>query len=458
MRQTPVIATRAAALGAALLLGLTGCGAKKSNFTRPVAHVPVTTAVEGSVTPRSTLGGLIVAYQNVAIQSSLIEPAVRVNVSEGDHVRKGQVLAQLDTADLAAQLKSDLSTAASNKAKADEAYDQADLTIAQNANSINSAQAALRQAQTTLARDSVDLQRYVQLVRNGYISQQQYDQQATLVLNDRQAVSSAQVALQNQIKQVKTNGTTGSGLQGAAVAAARADAQTAIAQADQVRTSIAKATIVSPVDGVVVNRNLNPGEYPGTRQIFTLQETDRVYAVLNGSGSQIVGVATGTRATITASDLPGRRLVGTVVGVLDAVTPGNTNFIVKVLLPNPAGLLHAGMVVTGRVTKPTTRGIVIPSTAFLDETDATIQVVDESGAPPANAESAAKKPAGAEAEPRGIVKTVTVVKLADDGSNAVVTGLASGAKVVANGQLGLNEGQTVDAVETISKPKRVAEK
>jgi len=457
---------RAGAFAGAALVAFAGCSEKKaSNFVRPVAQVPVAVAQDGAVTPKSSMGGLIVAYQNVAIQSSLTEPVDAVNVNEGDHVTRGEVLAKLDTADLDAQLKSDLGTAASDKAKADQAYDQAGLTIAQNANTINAERAALRQAQFTLKRDSQDLARYALLVKNGYISQQQYDQQTVLVQNDRQAINAAQVGLQNQITQVKANGTTSSGLQGAAVASALADEQTALGLADQVRASIAKATIVSPVDGIVVNRNLNPGEYPGSRQIFTLQETEKVYAVLNGSGAQIVGLQVGSPASVTASDLPGRRISGSVAGVLNAVTPGQTNFVVKVLLHNPTGLLHPGMVVAGTVAKPTTHGIVIPSTAFLDDQDATVQIVDESPSTLAAAGATAAPAAppepptggGGHAHARkatGAVKTVSVVKLADDGKNAVVTGIALGTKVVANGQLGLNDGQAVDAVTA----QNVAEK
>src|SRR6202041_2143248 len=102
--------------------------------------------------------------------------------------------------------------------------------------------------------------------------------------------------------QVKTNGTTTSGLQGETIASVQADEVTEMGLANGLRVSISKAAIVSPIDGVVVNRNINPGEYPGTRQIFTLQETDKVYAVLNGSGGQIVGVQTGSPVKIVSSD------------------------------------------------------------------------------------------------------------------------------------------------------------
>jgi multidrug resistance efflux pump len=351
-----------------------------------------------------------------------------VNVQEGELVRRGHVLAVLDTADLRAQLSADLATADANHAKSVQTYDQAGLTIAQSSNTVNAARAAVRQAQMTLANDERTLRRDAELLHNGYLAQSQYDQQATIVHNDQQAVRAAMVTLQNDITQVRANGTTSSGLQGATVAAARADEKTALAQADQVRVQIAKATIVSPIDGVIVNRNLNPGEFPGNRQLFTIQQIDHVYAVLNAAASQIVGIRTGSTVRLRADALPGRDLTGRVVGVLNATQPGSTNFVVKAVVDNARALLRPGMVIAGTATLPTTTGIRVPATAFLDTTNSSVQIVRD-----------------------GAVHTVHVTMIAQDAKNAIVTGLEPGVQVVANGQLGLADGQPV-------APRQVAEK
>lgn len=413
---------RLAAVPVAFLVFATGCGHGSQRPARSIAaaQVPVVTAQQGKVSPHTTLSGIIAPLQNVGITSSLTEPADAVYVQEGQHVRRGEVLAELDTADLRAQLAALLATANSNKAKATQTYDQAGLTISQNSNTVNAARAAVRQAQQTLATDSTNLQRDAQLLRNGYIAQQTYDTQQTLVKNDQQAVQSAQVTLKNDMMQVKANGTISSGLQGATVASAQADVATALAQADQIRVSIAKAKIVSPIDGIVVNRNLNPGEYPGTRQLFALQETDRVYAVLNGSASQIVGIQDGASVKLASTNLPGKQYGGKVAGVLNAINPGSTNFIVKVVVDNPTGILRPGMVVSGDAALPSASGITIPSTAFLDTTNSSVQTVVN-----------------------GVVHTAKVTMLAQDSQHAIVAGLAPGTTVVSNGQLGLSEGQTV---------------
>ncbi len=417
-----------AVLPIAIDLLLTGCGGSRQQASStPVARVPVMTAQRGSVFPRTTISGIVAPLNNVGITSSLTEPTDAVYVKEGDHVHRGELLALLDTADLRAQLAADLASAYSYQAKATQTYDQSGLTIVQNSNTVNSARAAARQAQQTLTTDAVNLRRDAMLLRNQYIAQQTYDSQATLVKNDQQSLRSAQVTLQNDISQVRANGTLSSGLQGATIASARADTQMELATAQQVHVSIVKASIISPINGVVVNRNLNPGEFPGTRQIFTLQETDRVYAVLNGAASQIVGIPDGAAVNVVSANLPGKQFAGKVEGVLNAIDPGSTNFIVKVVIENVRGMLRPGMVVSGLASLPTASGVRIPKTAFLDTTNSTVQTVTN-----------------------GIIHTTKVTMVAEDAQNAIVSGLSSGTAVVANGQLGLSDGQAVEPQQSVA--------
>ncbi|MDB5043412.1 MAG: hypothetical protein JWN27_4138, partial [Candidatus Eremiobacteraeota bacterium] len=269
---------------------------------------------------------------------------------------------------------------------------------------------------------------YAALLQKGYIAQQTYDSQATLVKNDQQSVRSAQVTLQNDLSQVTANGTTTTGLQGSQVVAAQATTQISQAQANQIRVMIAKASIVSPIDGVIVNRNLNPGEFPGARQIFTIQETDKVYAVLQGAAAQVVGMRPNATATITSSSLPGKQYTGRVEGVLNAINPGSSNFIVKVLLANTDGSLRPGTPVSGAARLPSARGVMVPDTAFLDTTNSTIQTVKS-----------------------GVVQTLKVTMIADDGKNAIVTGISTGVPIVINGQAGLTDGQTVAPQQVAAK-------
>jgi multidrug efflux pump subunit AcrA (membrane-fusion protein) len=406
-----------------LLAALGGCAKPAAIRKPPPPQVATIVVRETTLRPLTSLPGLIAPYRSVAIQSSLTEPADAVTVDEGDRVYKGEVLAKLDTADLTAQREADIAQARSDAASTTHTAYQGSLTIAQGKQTVDAAVAALREAQETTNRDSLDLSRYSQLLSSGYVSAQQYAQQLALVRNDRQAERAAQANLSSARFTVTANGPSlqAPGLQSSSVEQARAMQQMALAQAQQIQTSIDKATIVSPIDGVVVNRNLNPGEYPGTRQLFTLQQVDPLYAVLRGSSSQVALIETGAPAEIVASDVSRKKLRGTVAGVLNQINPGSTDFEVKVLLDNPGLHLRPGMAVLGNVNLPSVHGIGVPITAFTDDTHAAVMLVDKDAT----------------------VRTAPVTALGDDGKSAVVAGLEAGDRVISDGQTSVGNGQKV---------------
>lgn len=411
-------------LGAAcLFLAATACGRHPSTAATPAPFVQTSVVAFGSVDPARQLAGVVAPYQNVAIQSSLTEPADAVYVREGDSVRAGQTLATLDTADLQAQLKSDMATANSNHANTVHTVYQGGLSIAQGVDTLRADAAAVQQAQQTLQNDEMNLKRDQNLLAQGYVSQQSVDQQTTLVRNDQQALNTANSTLSAAQSNVQANGSlSGSGLQASAVQQSQAQEGVALAQADQVRVQIGKATIESPIDGVVVNRNLNPGEYPGNRELFTLQQVNPIYAVLHASGEQIASIVNGAAANVTVEDLNGKATFnGHVVGVLNQINPGSTDFQVKVLLANPGQRLRPGMVVQGKIGALPVRGIRVPVAAFTDDNHDAVMTV-QSG---------------------GNVKTVKVTELGSDGTTSVVAGLIPGTRIVDNGQASVGDGEKV---------------
>ncbi|HXL61229.1 MAG TPA: hypothetical protein VN959_11275, partial [Mycobacterium sp.] len=102
---------------------------------------------------------------------------------------------------------------------------------------------------------------------------------------------------------------------------------------------------------------------------------------------------------------------------------------VKVLLANAGGSLRPGMAVSGSARLPVRSGLRIPDTAFLDTTNSTVQVVKGGG----------------------VVQTAKVTMVADDGTNAIVSGISPGTAVVVNGQSGLTDGQTVAPQQTAQR-------
>jgi hypothetical protein len=112
---------------------------------------------------------------------------------------------------------------------------------------------------------------------------------------------------------------------------------------------------------------------------------------------------------------------GRVNAVLGQVQPGSTNFTVEAIAANPGDRLQSGMAVTGTIQLPTVSGTGIPTAAFLDDSHKTIMIVDANGD----------------------AKQQTVTELGSDGKTSIVTGIANGTRIVANGQLGIAAGQQV---------------
>jgi HlyD family secretion protein len=406
------------------LLAACGHGGGRQGRQGLTAHagtIPTATAKPATIYPKLTISGIIAPYQNVMLTNNLSEPADSVNVNEGDRVTKGQVIAVLDTADLQAQLESAQHTASSDVSKADQTVYTAQSTIDQGPNNVSTAREALNQSQANLTQAQADLARDKSLESQGYLSAQALQTQQTLANVYQANVRSNQSALNSAIITQRTNGTMSQGLQAATIASAQQDAASAAAQARNLSAQISRATISSPVDGIVVNRNLNPGEYPGSRTIFVIQQDDPVYAELNASSADVFRVHAGAPVNLTIPGQPNARYQGTTVGVLGQVEPGSTNFTVKVIVRHTLGALAAGLPVTGVIALPTASGIGIPTTAFLDDSHSSIMVDDN-----------------------GTAKRSAVREVANDGKTSIVQGLRSGTTVIANGQLGITAGEDLE--------------
>ncbi len=371
---------------------------------------------DGAIAPSIEIAGVIAPYRQVAVTADLSEPISEVDVVEGQEVRAGQVLARLDTSDLEAQLVSSERVVSEDQARLAQTSYQTAATTAQNTSGVTSARDALRQAQVNLAGAQTDLHRYESLVSSGYIPAQTVDQQRVTVDADRQAVAAAQAALDAAIVNNNANGNgRNAGVQQQEIDAAQEAVDAAVASVNQLKLEIARAIIVAPVDGVVDSVNANPGEYPAARQLFTIEQNAQVYAILPASTAQVVSIQRGAAASIEvntsyAANPQTHKDRGVVDAVLDQIEPGTTNFTVKVLVNNSDHHLHAGMPVNGFVDLPPSRGLVVPMTAFIDDTHSTVYTVDD-----------------------GVVHQRSVAVVAEDGAHAVVTGsVRSGELVVQN--------------------------
>jgi multidrug efflux pump subunit AcrA (membrane-fusion protein) len=350
---------------------------------------------------------VIAPYRQAAISGNLSEPLQAVYVQEGDHVQAGQVLARQLVDDLQAQLASAERLVQQDVARYNQLTYQVGAVNQQDLAAIKSAQATLRQDEVNLSGAQTDLNRYEQLLGQGYIPPQTVQQQRVTVAGDQQA------QLAQAIANARSNG--GGFNQGQLqqeLAQAQQAANSAQASVVELQRQIARATIIAPAEGIVDSVNANPGEYPSARQLFTVEEIDQVYAILPASSDQILSIRNGAHATVTpiagaTGNAGGPPMAGSVVAVLDQIQPGTTNFTVKVLVPNPNLRLRAGMSVTATIEEPPINGVVIPVTAFVDDTHTSVFTIN-----------------------KGVVQQQHVREVDDQNGNAVVTGLPPGTHIV----------------------------
>ena len=401
----------AVALGLLLLFvagcssSTTGTAAKPTSSAAP--HVDTVNVATGVLRTSLQIAGVVTPLRQVGIAADLTEPIGDVDVEEGEQVHAGQPLAHLLTDDLQAQLASSQRVVAEDVARYTQAAYQTNSVTAQDQTAVRSAQDNLRQARVSLAGAMTDLKRYDSLEGQGYLAPQTVDQQRTTVASDTAAVNTAQSALNQALANAQANGRgNDAGAQQSTLTAARAAADAAQASVEQLKRQLARATIVSPIDGTVDAVNANPGEYPSGRQLFTIEQTSSVYALLPTSTSQVGQIRRGAATSIVAAGST-RKDSGKVVAILDALQPGTTNFTVKVLVANADGHLRAGMPVSGVVALPALTGIQIPVSAFIDDTHTSVYAVQS-----------------------GTVHSVTVQDLKDDGTRAIVTGVASGTEII----------------------------
>lgn len=362
------------------------------------------------IQPSIDVAGLIVPYQMVGVSSALAEPIVRVAVREGDTVQAGEILARLETDDMDASLAAAQRVVGQNAARTAQTIYGARASLVQSSTDVHSANAVLRQALVNLASARNDLRRDETLTAQGYLAQQITDQQRTVVVSDTAAVASARASLVAAQANAVANGNAAGGVQAAQIAGAQAAEASAVQSARQIERQIARATIVAPVDGVVVSVNANPGEYPSGRQLFTIERNDIVYAVLSATDADAFSIGGGAPASVTPHG-SSTALHGKVTAVLDQVAPGSTNFIIKVLLENPQRRLHAGMPVRAKVFAPPVSGVTVPLTAFVDDEHNRVWTVEN-----------------------GRVRGRAVAVRSEDGTRAVVSGLASGSRVIERAQ------------------------
>lgn len=270
-------------------------------------------------------------------------------VKEGDRVRKGQLLAQLENVQSSADVNA-------NEASVDVAKTDA---IASDA-ALNTALADLNQAKATVERARLDWNRSQALYKDALIAKQEYDtQKATWQSAEASlAQSEAKVA---QAKAQKDS----------------AERHIAMAGANLTHASdvLQKTTYVAPFDGIITNLPVREGETvvigiqnsPGST-LMTLSNMSVITAEVEMDETDIVNVKLGQPAEVSIDAIPKKTFKGVVTEIGNnaivrstgvATSQQNTanqeakDFKVVVTLTDPPSDIRPGLSTTAKVTTAT---------------------------------------------------------------------------------------------------------
>lgn len=223
------------------------------------------------------------ASGNGRLEATEVDVATRVggrlatvSAREGDDVKAGQVVAELDAEELKAQLRA------------------AEAQVVQARKAVDETQAGVRKSRTDVAMAGKTLQRSKELVDRGYVSRDKLDR-------DQTGMDGAMAGMaQAQSRVAEAN---------AAVAAAQA-------RVDSIRATLDDTTLKSPIAGRVLYRLAQPGEVlTAGGKVVTLLDMADVYMSIYLSAADAGKVSLGDTARIVLDALPGQPIPAKVVFV-----------------------------------------------------------------------------------------------------------------------------------------------
>jgi multidrug efflux pump subunit AcrA (membrane-fusion protein) len=333
-----------------LLLFVQACSKPEEKEPQAVVQVQTAAVERTSIQRIIQAQAILHPADQAAITPKISAPIRQFYVNRGDHVRKGQLLAQLENRDL---------EAATTEAKGN--YDQA------QANYRNTTAASLpdeivkSQAEVQSAKEALDAAQRVyesrkKLFEQGALARRQLDeaQLAYVQARDQYEVASRHLqSLQQTGKEAQTRAAQ------AQVEAARGHHQAAEVQLQYSR-------IYSPINGVVTDRPLYPGEMASSSAaLVTVMDLSRVIARASVPINELRYLKTGNSATIKAPETS-IETSGKVTVVSPALDPNSTTAEVWISAPNPGERLRPGSTVQVAIVAETIRdALVIPAAAIL---------------------------------------------------------------------------------------------
>jgi len=305
-------ATVASAVLSLMFVGCSGERQSVSAAPESVTNVSVVSAQTAHIADVVEAVGTLRAAATSQLAAQMMGNIVELQVREGDHVLRGQVLAVIDDAQPRAAL--DQATAADVAAQQEASASESDFKFA-----------------------AATFQRYQTLYDRKSVSPQEYDE----------------IKARYQAAQARRE-------------MARAGQAQATAALQLARTALGYSRIVAPFDGVVTERKADAGMLasPGM-PIYTVEELRRYRLEATVNESDLHYVRQGEPVSVLIDALGDRELKGKVIEIVPAADPASRSFLVKVELPSDPAL-RSGLFGRAQFAHGERSALLIPRTAVIE--------------------------------------------------------------------------------------------
>ena len=360
---------------AVVLVGAVGVYASTVYSKRGVVTVQTGRVVRQDLTSVVTASGEIKPKNYINIGANAMGDLTEILVKEGDHVRKGQLLARIEdvqpAADVAAQ------QASLSSAEADAAAQEAALKAADD--NIQTMRAALDHDNADLDRMKADYERAKQLYDEKLLAKQDYELKRYTYEAQRAAIEESKTRItQAQAQREQT-----------AASLASSQKRIAVSRANLARFNdvLRKYNSYAPLDGEVTDLPVRAGEsvVPGLQNqtgtiIMTIADMSLITAEVKVDETDIVNIQLGQVADITIDAIPNTTFKGHVTEIGDTAILRSTglaasqsaissqeakDFKVVVAMDNPPPEVRPGLSCTAKITTATRQStLTIPIQAL----------------------------------------------------------------------------------------------
>jgi len=331
-----------------------GCSSKEPEVV-PEVSVQVAPARTGDVSQMVGAEAVVFPLQQAVIAPKITSTIRSFEVQRGAHVHQGQVLAVLENADL---------SAAAVQSKGE--YEQAEAGYVTSTASSLPQQIQKAELDASSFKAALDAQQKIydsrkDLFAQGAIPRRDLDAAEVALAQTRSQYQQAQKQLDDLRRIGKDQALKTAGGQLSAAKGKLLGAEAALSYS-QIR---------SPIDGVVTDRPLYPGELATANQpLLTVMNTSHLIAKAHVSEAQAAGLKKGNSATI---QIAGQHdpVPANLTLVSPALDPGSTTIEVWVETSKPPAALKPGMTVQVLITAATVKNVIlVPKAAVFQSPEA----------------------------------------------------------------------------------------